>query len=196
MTKDAHAEEWEARYQAGKTGWDRGEPNPALQQWIRAGTLEPCRILVPGAGRGHEAVALARAGFDVTAVDVSPTPVQTLQATLKAGHLSGTVIQANLLDWHPAEPFDAIYEQTCLCALDPGHWNVYTARLHRWLRPGGRLFALFMQTHSEGGPPYHCDIDAMARLFDSRDWQWPETPPQPVPHPSGRHELAAVLTRR
>jgi len=39
--------------------------------------------------------------------------------------------------------FDAIYEQTCLCALYPDRWRQYADQLHRWLAPGGRLYALF-----------------------------------------------------
>ena len=32
-----------------------------------------------------------------------------------------------------AEPFNAVYEQTCLCALDPDDWQAYETRLARWL---------------------------------------------------------------
>ena len=72
--------------------------------------------------------------------------------------------------WQPAEPFDAIYDQTCLCALPPEIWPDYAARLHGWLRPGGRLFVLFMQTGSRGGPPFHCDLTEMQRLFAPTHW--------------------------
>lgn len=196
MTTEASTDHWESRYQAGKTGWDRGAPSPALQRWLSEGTLAPCRILVPGAGRGHEVVALAGAGFEVTAVDVSPTPVQVLRERLAGEELSAAVVQADLLDWQPDEPFDAVYDQTCLCALEPRHWDDYTDRLHGWLRPGGRLFALFMQTHREGGPPYHCDLATMEALFHGERWQWPAESPQPVSHPSGLEELATILVRR
>ena len=106
------------------------------------------------------------------------------------------VVQADLLWWTPAEPFDAIYEQTCLCALDPADWREYARRLAGWLSPGGRLFALFMQTGKEGGPPYHCAMPAMRELFADDDWQWPASHPFEIPHPTGLTELACVLTRR
>jgi len=48
---------WQGRYREGSTGWDRGVPSPTLEGWLRDGTLAPCRILVPGCGRGHEVVA-------------------------------------------------------------------------------------------------------------------------------------------
>lgn len=46
---------WQERYDAGKTGWERGDANPALTTWLDAGRLQPCRIQIPGCGRGYEA---------------------------------------------------------------------------------------------------------------------------------------------
>ena len=94
-------------------------------------------------------------------------------------------IQADLLLWDPAAPFDAIYDQTCLCALPPAIWPEYAARLHRWLRPGGALFILFMQSTRAGGPPFHCDLGQMRVLFAEHDWIWPETLPATVAHSPG-----------
>ena len=102
----------------------------------------------------------------------------------------------------PGSLFDAVYEQTCLCALHPDRWVPYARRLHAWLRSGGRLFALFAQVARPGaaigsiaGPPYHCDINAMRTLFDGTRWHWPEPPYERVPHPAGFAELAVVLVR-
>jgi hypothetical protein len=55
-----------------------------------------------------------------------------------------------VLTWCPEQPFDAIYEQTCLCALHPDHWAAYARQLHAWLRPAGTLWAMFMQTLAAG----------------------------------------------
>ena len=69
--------DWQERYDIGKTGWDRGEPNPMLAHWLHSGELQPCQVLVPGCGRGHEVIALAEAKFDVTAIDFADTAVQS-----------------------------------------------------------------------------------------------------------------------
>ncbi|PJA33792.1 MAG: thiopurine S-methyltransferase, partial [Zetaproteobacteria bacterium CG_4_9_14_3_um_filter_53_7] len=92
------------------------------------------------------------------------------------------------------EPFDAIYEQTCLCALQPTQWSDYEQWLYNHLKPGGQLLALFMQTNAEGGPPFHCDVTEMKPLFAASRWLWPDNG-DTVPHPSGRHELAHLLIR-
>lgn len=188
--------DWEGRYRSGETGWDRGQASPALGHWLAAGAVPPGRVLVPGCGNGYEVLELARAGHSVTAVDIASTPVMQLMGALAEHRLHAKVIQADLLGWTPAEPFDAVYEQTCLCALDPARWSEYADRLAGWLVPGGKLFALFMQTGREGGPPFHCDPARMRGLFPDAHWHWEAAPQRRVDHPTGLHELAYVLTRR
>jgi trans-aconitate methyltransferase len=186
---------WEQRYQNGQTGWDRGDVSPALLRWLNDGLLKPGRIVVPGCGRGHEVVLLARRGFDVIALDVAPSPVAELKQRLVDEGLSATVLQEDVLQWQPEKPVDAVYEQTCLCALEPALWLPYERQLHRWLQPGGKLFALFMQTGREGGPPHHCDMKEMTALFPQQRWRWQTEAANEVPHPSGIHELAHVLEK-
>jgi SAM-dependent methyltransferase len=189
-------EEWEARYQLGLTGWDRGAVSPALEHWLAVGYLEPCHILVPGCGHGYEVLALARRTFSVTAVDISPMALTALDGMLDQAGVSAEVVHADLLEWMPGQPFDAVYEQTALCALLPDTWAEYARRLRAWLKPGGRLFALFMQSGRPGGPPFHCDLNDMRRLFSDADWLWPNAPPLDVPHPTGLRELGFALTSR
>lgn len=188
--------DWEHRYLAGRTAWDRGESSPALAHWLQTGQVPKGRVLVPGCGHGHEVAELVRAGRHVTAVDIAAQPVMRLMGRLAELGLHANVVQADLLRWQPAEPFDAVYEQTCLCAIDPDHWAAYEQRLRDWLLPGGTLLALFMQTGSEGGPPFDCPLPTMRSLFDQKHWEWPGEQPLAVPHPNGLGEQGFVLTRR
>lgn len=189
---------WNERYLTGIPPWDRQAVSPALHDWLTAGVLVPGRVLVPGCGRGHEVVALARAGFTVTALDIAPQALAHMGYELAQAGLEARLIRADVLHWRDGEAFDAIYEQTCLCALPPDDWPAYESRLHEWLKPGGRLCALFMQTGRPGGPPWHCALADMAALFPAARWQWPAQGEHPqVPHHHGdQYELAVVLTRR
>ena len=193
---------WDQRFSEGHTPWDRGETNPQLHAWLSAGELKPCRILIPGCGSGHEAATLAAAGFDVTALDYSPEAIARTRKLLDSQNLNATVIEADALAWQPDRPFDAIYEQTTLCAIYPDRWRDYADQIHRWLKPGGKLFALFVQylrpDSPDGailGPPYHCDINAMRALFPEPNWEWPKPPYPRTSHPRGLAELAAILER-
>jgi SAM-dependent methyltransferase len=194
---------WNKRFAEGSTPWDRGATNPQLHAWLSAGELKPCRILIPGCGSGHEAATLAAAGFEVTALDYSPEAIARTRKLLDSQRLKATVIEADALAWRPDRPFDAVYEQTMLCAIYPDLWRAYADQLHRWLKPGGRLYALFVQylrpDAPDGailGPPYHCDINAMRALLPEPKWAWPKPPYPRTSHPRGLAELAAILERR
>jgi SAM-dependent methyltransferase len=195
---------WQERFESGQIPWDRRGPSPQLAAWLAAGVLRPgMSVVVPGCGSGHEVAVLAAAGCAVTGLDYAPAAVAATRKRLGDENLKADVLVANVLEWHPQAPCDAIYEQTCLCALHPEDWISYADRLHAWLRPGGTLCALFMQvrrqTADQGiveGPPYHCDINAMRALFPAARWQWPKPPYPAVPHPQGWFELAVTLERR
>ena len=192
---ETQAVDWESRYQGGTTGWERHGLNPAFLAWRDTGVLAPCRILLPGGGRSLEPFALAEAGFQVTVVDAAPSAVAAQRARFERLNVSAHVEQADLFEWEPEAAFEAIYDQACLCALPPPTWPRYVERLHRWLRPDARLFVLFMQSDRPYGPPFHCDLPSMRRLFEPAAWEWPAVLPSPVQHPSGLAEQPAVLRR-
>ncbi|MDH5536919.1 MAG: TPMT family class I SAM-dependent methyltransferase, partial [Betaproteobacteria bacterium] len=122
---------------------------------------------------------------------------------ISEAEVDAAIVRADVLAWEPDRPFDAIYEQTCLCALYPDQGREYADRLYQWLRPGGKLFALFLQLPraeaAQGfiqGPPYHCDINGMRALFPESRWDWPKPPYPRTTHPAGIAELAVVLGRK
>lgn len=198
------SEFWQERFDKNETGWDRGGTSPQLLAWLDSAQLQPCRIAVPGCGTGWEVAELARRGFDVTGIDYTVAAVAKTRALLATEGLKADVIQADVLSYQPEVKFDAVYEQTCLCAIHPEHWIEYSQQLQRWLRPGGSLWVMYMQmirpaASEEGvihGPPYHCDINAMRALFSEKSWIWPKPPYAKVAHPNLSHELALRLVRR
>ena len=194
---------WEERFSTGNTPWDRGASSPQLGAWLSSGVLKPCRILVPGCGSGHEVAELAMAKFEVTGLDYADEAIARTHRRISEAEVDAAIVRADVLAWEPDRPFDAIYEQTCLCALYPDQWREYADRLYQWLRPGGKLFALFLQLPraeaAQGfiqGPPYHCDINGMRALFPESRWDWPKPPYPRTTHPAGIAELAVALRRK
>lgn len=195
---------WQQRFEKSQTAWDRGSTSPQLLAWLNSGELQPCRIVVPGCGSGWEVAELAKRGFEVIGIDYTAAAVEKTRALLASQGLNAEVVQADVLGYQPGRAFDAVYEQTCLCAIHPEHWFEYAKQLHQWLKPEGSLWVLFMQmmrpaATEQGlilGPPYHCDINAMRALLPERDWLWPKPPYAKVPHPSLAHELALRLVRK
>ena len=194
---------WQQRFERRQTPWDRGGASPQLAHWMSDGTLATAqRVAVPGCGSGHDVLALVQAGCSVVAIDYAEAAVSLTRERLGAAGAAAEVVQADVLAWQPAAPVDAVYEQTCWCALHPDHWLAYARQLHRWLRPGGRLLMLAMQCLRAGaaegrieGPPYHMDIQMLRALLPAAQWSWPAPPYERVPHPAGWTELAIVLRR-
>jgi len=191
---DDSVNEWENRYQTGSTGWDRGFSSNNLSYWLDIEFLKPCRILVPGCGNGYEVLILAELGFDVVAIDIAPTAVNNLRKALDKAELKAEVVLGDFLTWKPDEKFDAIFEQTSLCALPPEIWQQYENALYDWLKPEGKVFASFMQTGREGGPPFHCALNNMTELFSSEKWEWSKEYFSQEKEP-GMTELLYILTK-
>lgn len=192
-----HEEYWTQRWAEQKTGWDRGDVSPALEHWFGGLERLPEHILVPGCGSGYEVEWLARHGAQVTAVDIVPAPLEALRKRLAEQGLQAELVLDDLFAWEPEQPFDAIYEQTCLCAITKDQREGYAERLYRWLKPGGTLYALFAQTPWRNGPPWHCDLTEMRQqLFTADKWIWPEQADFTVPHEAGFQEQGYRLVKR
>jgi SAM-dependent methyltransferase len=194
---------WQERFEKQQIGWDRGAPNPQLLTWLEKNAIHPCRIAIPGCGGGWEVAELAARGFEVIGIDYTKAAVSKTNTLLEERGLKAEVVQADVLTYQPEKPFDAIYEQTCLCAIYPDHWIRYSEQLYQWLKPKGLLLALFMQMPRENaikeglieGPPYHCDINGMRALFRESKWAWPKPPYAKIAHPNLSHELGLILQK-
>ena len=192
---------WNDCYAQGKTGWDRGVVHPALLRWIKTKRLAPpSSIIVPGCGRGYEVVELAKHGLNVTAIEFASEPIDFLRKQIDNYEGNVQIVQESIFDFHLSEPVDAVYEQTCLCAIDPSQRALYEQTVFQWLKPGGELFVLFAQkpVDPNQGPPYNCDLDDMRKTFPESRWNWlTKNVAARFDHPSGKlFELAHVLERR
>ena len=174
MTKET---DWQERYQTEDTPWDKGEPAPGLVDWLKAQTLDPeTRVLVPGCGRGHDASAWAKAGFDTTGMDLAEIALS--DAREKYESLPNLAFfPGNFLDEKPQEPYDLIFEHTLYCAIDPARREDYAKSLPNWLKQGGYFLAIhFIFPLDEEGPPFGASKDEIINRFQTNftlrdDWK-------------------------
>ena len=155
---------WEERYQQGDTGWDQGEPTPALRKALEF-FPEGGRVLVPGCGYGHDAHALAEGGLTVEGWDVAPSALETARHRYRLPSLS--FHQRDVLA-PPRETggFDGIFEHTFLCAIGPEGWPNALRSFARLLKPGGRIFAiLFTGLENDDPPPWPITAEEVRELF-------------------------------
>ena len=160
---------WENRYLQGTTGWDLGQPAPALRQWLeswgRPGT--PAAAIVLGAGRGYDALLFARHGFQVTAVDFAPSAIAALTQAAAASQISLTLLEQDIFTLLPEWQghFNYVVEHTCFCALDPSLRSAYVHLVANLLAPQGELLAVFFTHDRPGGPPFGISTPDLTELF-------------------------------
>lgn len=107
----------------------------------------PARVLDVGAGTGFLSVLLARQGYQVDALDLSPGMLERLREKAKTAGLAITTIVGDATGT-PFGPFDAVVERHLLWTLpDPG------AALEAWRRsaPEGRLLLVEGVAVAAGG---------------------------------------------
>ncbi|MFJ7961408.1 class I SAM-dependent methyltransferase [Streptomyces sp. NPDC096319] len=127
-------------------------PDENLLSYLDRGLLPAGgKALDLGCGPGRNALHLASAGFDVTAVDLSPTAIAWAEERARdagAEHIRfvcGDAFTA-VLDG----PYDLVYDSGCFHHLPPHRRISYLALLDRVLAPGGH-FALTTFAAGEGG---------------------------------------------
>ena len=150
---------WDGLYAASQDGWELGEPAPSLVARLDAGIPVPAgaRFAVPGAGRGHDARLLARRGYAVTGFDFADAAIARARSLAEHDGVRVTFEQRDVfelgVDFGAA--FDAVWEYTCFCAIDPARRAEYARVVRDILKPGGILLACFFPLR-EGtdGPPF------------------------------------------
>ncbi len=161
---------WEERYQNNTIGWDIGEPAPPFVDYLNEPEAPTSgRLLVPGSGRGHDALFFAEHGFEVLGVDFAPSPVQISR---ERAAQQGLEVRANFeqrdfftLPTDYRATFDYAAEHTCFCAIDPALRPDYVRVMHELLKPGGVLIAVFFAHKREGGPPFRTSEAEVQQLF-------------------------------
>ncbi|MFI2369792.1 class I SAM-dependent methyltransferase [Streptomyces sp. NPDC018833] len=118
------------------------KPDENLASYIDRGLIPAGRALDLGCGPGRNALHLARSGFDVDAVDLSPTAVawageraREAGADIRFHCGDAFALTANEL----GGPYDLIHDSGCFHHLPPHRRVSYLSLLDRLLAPGGHL---------------------------------------------------------
>ena len=156
---------WEDKYAQNTTGWDIGYVSTPLKEYIDQLKNKNTKILIPGAGNGHEVEYLFTKGFtNINVVDIALQPLKNLKARIPSfpdAHL----IHMDFFDLEILD-FDLILEQTFFCALDPTLRKAYASKMHDLLAPKGKIAGLLFDFPlTEDGPPFGGSEEEYRAIF-------------------------------
>jgi SAM-dependent methyltransferase len=147
---------WTDIYQTeANPGWNLNQPAEAFKDMLPRLKLPKSRILVLGAGEGHDAAFFAQAGHVVTAVDFSKEAIKRGKekyAGLTNLHFEEMNIFHIPPEWNHS--FDIVVEHTCFCAIPPDQRNELVRLWRRMLHEEGQLMGVFFAMEKRSGPPY------------------------------------------
>lgn len=144
---------------------------PARVLGVGMGQGKGRRVLDLCAAPGGKTLQLAAAGWDVTALDMGPKRMARLKENLARIGLSATTVVADMLEWEPDAPFDAVLLDapctatgTCRRHPDVLHrigprqiedmaelQSRLIERAARWIVPGGQLVYAVCSLEREEG---------------------------------------------
>lgn len=160
------ADYWSSRYQNEKTGWDIGNISTPLKEYIDQLTDKSLKILIPGAGNGHEAEYLHNQGFsNVYVCDLASEALDNLSKRCPSFPKSN-LIHSDFFDLKGQ--YDLILEQTFFCAIDPSKRENYLIKTKELLKDSGKLVGvLFGLEFPFQGPPFGGNQDDYYKLFST-----------------------------
>ena len=184
---------WDLDYERKTDGWDLNGPTPIFKRLITSRQSIPGRMIVLGAGRGHDAREFASHGFQVTAVDFASHAVHEMRQ-LADPEAPIEILQSDIftLSHNLDDTFDYVLEYTCFCAIDPKRRPEYADLVKRLLKPKGIYIDLaFPLNRRTGGPPFAVSVSEILNLFQKRGFKLlaHEVPIDSVPQRRGAEEL-------
>ncbi|MGS2740123.1 methyltransferase domain-containing protein [Sinomicrobium sp. M5D2P17] len=155
---------WENRYNSGSDGWDIGHISTPIKAYADQLDDKNRKILIPGAGNGHEAEYLFRNGFkNIYVLDFALPPLQRFKKRVP-DFPEDRLIYRNFFDLEMS--FDLILEQTFFCAIPLQSRPEYARKMHQLLLPEGKLTGLLFDFPLTGeGPPFGGDRQEYSNYF-------------------------------
>jgi len=164
--------DWDAMYRLGTPPWESGIPSGELIRVLDEGIVTPGTTLELGCGTGADALCLARRGFEVTAVDSSPTALERARVRSRREEVLVHFVLDDVFEFaRTAGQFDLVYDAGFYHYMRRAELDRLLDLLWRATHPGSYYLALVgsSRERAAGGPPRVSKRqirDELGRLFD------------------------------
>lgn len=175
------SEDWNDRWEKGRTGWHEVEGSAALKNyWPLTGSSSSPRgrVLVPLCGKSADLLWLTQQGHEVVGVELAELPIRQFFAD---NNISYNVQPGADLDRYTAaslpltlycgdymlfddQPFDALFDRGALVALPPALRLAYVTHTKQLLRPEALKMIITLEYDQAivQGPPFAVHADEIA----------------------------------
>ena len=164
--------DWDASYREGTPLWETNGPSPELVRLVEEGLIARGTALEIGCGTGADAVYLVKKGFEVTAVDNSPTAIERARVRADREDALPRLLLADIFEFAPtAGQFDFVYDRGFYHHIRLFELDRYLDTLWRVTRPGSGYLTLAGAPREAGeeGPPQVTSrqlYNELGRLFE------------------------------
>ena len=172
--------EFEKSYQTGDTPWDSGVPSAELVRVLDAGLLPGKTVLEIGCGTGTNAIAFARRGCRVTAVDFVDLAVRRArEKARKAGvEIDFRVGDATWMDL--GGPYDVVFDRGVYHGIRTRNLPAFLTMLEHVTRKGTRWLCLAGNAKEPmvNGPPvvsgaeFRAELEPLFKILDVREFRF------------------------
>jgi len=150
--------------------WAEMQTNPFLVEYLEQHAGEGKAIVI-GCGLGDDAIALDEAGFDVTAIDISPTAIDWCKKRFDYSDIDFIVQDLFELPEDMLEQFDFVFEARTIQSLPLEFRDKIIGAISSLMAPNAKILAI-ANGKNEGevykGPPWPLEHNEL-RLFGNYD---------------------------
>lgn len=134
--RDKFKEYYRQAKSAKRLPWHHAEPNRFLDSIIAA-RAQPGTALDMGCGSGVDSIHLARAGWQVTALDFMQEALHMTRATADEASVELELVHTDVLEWEADRQFDLLLDSGLLHNLSRDNIPTYRQRTLQWLSADG-----------------------------------------------------------
>ena len=150
--------------------WAKMRPNEHLNEYLQ-NNLPHGKALVVGCGLGDDAVALREAGFDVTAIDVSPSAIAWCEERFEGYGIEFKVQDIFELPSEMLGAYDFVFESLTIQSLPLIFRDKVITAIASLLSPEGRLLVVANGKNpgeKYQGPPWPLEMNEV-KLFTNKN---------------------------
>lgn len=164
-------DEWDSFYRQhapDRLPWETGNPEQDLVELIEGGKIGKGRVLDICSGLGTQSIYLAKRGFEVYGIDISPTAVEMALERCREEGVACRFSQGNAADLGYSDGFFTfVFDRGCFHSVPPKQREAFIRGVHRVLKKGGRYY-LKCFSEKNGEAWNHFSEEEIRRYFSDR----------------------------